>query len=593
MRFGRRLSWRSFPGQTGFRSRRDRLKVTSRDAVASSLIAFAVLGSGCVGGIAPAQGDVPEENPEPGGTTAPSEAFTPASAACGSALPTPSIMRRLTQEEHIRILRDLVGPAVVTAAFDLPPENFHEGFDGIGEAQAFTVAHLRGYLRAAQSIVRGLGANAAARDALFGCEITGAERSACLSSFVRRFGRRAFRRPLTTEETQAFVALAGAPALAASPEAGPLAVVEAMLTSPNFLFVVEAGVADPLSPGAVRLEPYTLATRLSFLLWGTGPDDQLLDEARDGALSRRDKTITVVRRLLADPRATEGVWAFARRWLRIHRLAEVEPEERASALLPPELRASMQEETRRLVTSLVAPRVRLAELLTSSKSALDARLSEHYGIARSSANSGWDLQELRGHGRGGGVFGQASFLVSTAKTRLNTPISRAVVIREALLCRPPPPPPPDVSAPELGSLPATAPVSQILAAHLTAPACAACHTLLDPLGYGLERFGRLGEWRTSDEYGHAIDGRGQLIESTPPEFTGPAELGEKLVELPEFTGCAARHLFRYATGRHESDGEGCALDALGAAVAKSDGTLGQLVESLVTNVLFASAAREI
>jgi hypothetical protein len=365
-----------------------------------------------------------------------------------------------------------------------------------------------------------------------------------------------------------------------------VAVVEAMLTSPSFLFLVEAGTPDPAAPGVVRLDGYELATRLSFLLWGSVPDDRLLDDARDGALGRRDGLLAAARRLLADPRAAEGTWAFASRWLRTHELESAEPESAQAAQLTRELRASMEEETRRLVAAVTAPGARLDGLLTASTTALDARLAKHYGVSRPSSARDWTVEDVRANKRGAGILTQGSFLVSTAKTRINTPIRRATYLREVLICRPPPPAPAEVPSIDAVTVPKNSSVPTLLAAHRSNPACAGCHALLEPLGFGLEAFGRVGEWRAADEHGHPIDGRGQLVESTPPDFTGPVELGAKLAALPDFSGCAARQLFRHATGRHESESEACALEALGVATQAKDPSFVGLVEALLTSDLF-------
>lgn len=499
-------------------------------------------------------------------------------------MPGPSLMRRLTRDEYGRALRDLLGGAAPARdAVSLPDENYQDGFDNQGEAQAFNAAHLRGFRAAARAAVGALASDAAARDRVLGCTPAGAGRPACLSSFVARFGRRAFRRPLTAEETRAYTALAEAPAVGSTPEDGPLAVVEAMLSAPSFLFLVEAGVPVAGAPGVVRLDPYERATRLAFLLWGSLPDDRLLDDARDGVLDRRDGLLAAARRLLADPRAAEGRWAFASRWLRVHELRDVEIEGAQAVLLTRELRASMEEETRRLVAAVTAPDGRVTDLLTASETALDARLAKHYGIPRPSSARDWAPMDVRAHKRGAGLLTQGAFLVATAKTRINTPIRRATYLREVLICRPPPPAPAEIPSIDAVNVPKNSSVPTLLSAHRSNPSCAGCHALLEPLGFGLEAFGRLGEWRAADEYGHPIDGRGQLVESTPPDFTGPVELGAKIAELPEFPACAARQLFRYGAGRHESDSEACALDALGASVA--GGSFVGLIEALVTSDL--------
>lgn len=522
----------------------------------------------------------------------PAAAGPPPPAGCAAIAPGPSIMRRLTTDEFAHLLRDLVGAAApAPAGIDLPAENYQEGYDGYGEAQAFTSAHLRAFRAAAQSVVRALSADTATRDKVVGCGLSGSSAGACLSSFITKFGRRAFRRPLTPDEVSAYTALANQPAVATTTTPGALAVIEAMLTSPSFLFVVDTGTPDPANPGVVRLDGYALATRLSFMMWGTGPDDALLDAARDGVLDRRDGLVSTVRRLLSDARAADGTWAFARRWLRVEQLGHVQLDAQQSAALTPELQASMVEETRRLVAAATAPGARLSTLLTAPQSGLDARLARHYGIARPTGARDWEPMDLRPYHRGSGLLTQGTFLVSTAKTRVDTPIKRAVYLRDALICRPPPPPPAVVPSIDAVNVPKSSPLPTLLGNHRSAPVCAGCHTLLDPLGFGLESFGRLAEWRTADEFGNPIDGHGQIAESTPPDFTGAPELGTRLAALPAFAGCNARQLFRYGAGRHESDTEACALDALGASVAAGDGSYGSLVEALATSDLLRYARK--
>jgi hypothetical protein len=492
----------------------------------------------------------------------------------------------------VRTIRDLLGPAAGAAAatIDLPDESYNDGFEHYAESQGLTAAHVRGWRAAARAAVRALAADRTQREALLGVlPAAVADRRAFSDRFLTRFARRAFRHSVAAEDLAPYRALAEKLVDPADPYAGLLAAVEAILAAPDLLVIVEVGTPDPARPDVLRLRGSELATRLSFLVWGSPPDEALLDRAEQGALDTPSGLASEAARLLADPRAEEGRWALVRRWLRLHELDRVSLDAKAYPLWSAELRTSMLEETRRLVATLGGAERKLAELVTGSSSAINATLATLYKVPRPTATSGaaaWQVTDMRRHNRGAGVLTHAAILTASAGERTSTPIRRAVFVRESLICRPPPPPPGEVPTLDKVALPKTAPVAQILAAHRTNPSCAGCHQLLEPLGYGFERYGRIGEYREVDEGGVPLQGQGRLIELAPPDFQGPVELGARLGESTDLHACAVRQTVRFALGRHESPSEACTLDAIGAALRAGPSDFGALVAHVVQSEMF-------
>jgi hypothetical protein len=480
-------------------------------------------------------------------------------------------LRRLTNQEYAATLRDLLGVDASVQA--LPPDLTLHGFDNNAESISISPAHLEAYRAIAESTASNLIASSTLRAALVRCD-PGAEGAACLDAFVRRFGLQAFRRPLTNDEVSDLLTLANTSPAAEGPW-GPVGrIVEAVLQSPSFLFKVEVGRPASSQPGLVQLNGYEVATRLSYLLFGTTPDEQLLQAAASGELDTAQGTSSKALDMLNDGvRARPTIWSFASQWLRVVNLSQVDRPEfpRWSATLS----AAMAEETRRVVERYTGLRgAPLLDLIDTQTTFVDSNLAPLYDLP-SPTGGAWAEVALPSDRRG--ILTHASILTLTANTHGTTPILRGKYIRQALLCDDLPPPPPQVP-----NLPPPHPglsERERLAEHRVSAACSGCHSLLEPLGFGLSQFDAIGAYRTLDDAGLPIDAHG-VIEGLPDSsFVGAVELVERLRRESKVAACASTHLLRFALGRSETESDACTVSQL-ATVLQQGGDFRALVSAL-------------
>jgi hypothetical protein len=382
--------------------------------------------------------------------------------------------------------------------------------------------------------------------------------AACGKRFVEEFGLRAFRRPLDTKELghyqRLFFAQPGA-------LAGAQTVIEAMLQSPSFLFWLDR------TPRA-EWAPYATASRLSYFLWNTAPDDRLLAAARDGDLETREGLERTIRGMLDDPRAVEGVDEFVSQWLRFDRVLNASRERRKYRLFNARLAAAMAEEARRFVRDVVWNDRDFMSVFTAPYTFVDSDLAAVYQV--DPPDSVWGRIEFSEASERAGLLGQTLFLTLTSKPDDTAPTGRGLFVREQFLCQHVPDPPPGV---DTNLPPATQAKPQTnrerLGAHVSNASCATCHRLIDPIGFGLEKFDAIGARR--DQYalmfypeGHGsrrekpeevlldMDTSGELAGVQDSQFSNPRELGEVLARTPTCQECVVKQLFRYMSGRPET-----------------------------------------
>lgn len=529
------------------------------------LIGIALALAGCSGVVAPMGEDQAGGGDERGGSSGANGGEGGSGVVGVAGIPTPaackgardigkSLMRRLTNAEYaatVRWLLQLPGPPTVPLAPDTSKSHFPMAGD-----QAFTPTITDGYMDAAAQLATALVADAPRRDRVVGCQLATKD---CLRTFVERFGRRAFRRPLTGEETDRLLALA-----AGDGQAGVEAVVRAVLASTKFLYLVELGTPAPDSAGVVLLTAWEQVTRLSFLLWGAAPDDELLDAAASGAFSDPRRRAAIVAAAIKDPRTRAGQRALTRAWLGLDDVVGLPRDARKYPLWNPTLAAAAAEETQRFVDDLMwRDGASFAEALTSRSTFLSEPLAKLYAVALPTDGS---RVTFPAGVRGAGLLTHASVLALAAGTELNTPIKRAVFVRHALLCQELPPPPANVPSIDKVALPPNATPRERLAAHRTAPECAACHKLLDPLGFGLDEYDAIGAYRTKSADGQPINASG-TIEGVQGggDFRGAVELGALLAKSPEFGDCVAQTLFRFATARDADAADECTVASMQAS----------------------------
>jgi hypothetical protein len=457
------------------------------------------------------------------------------------------VLRRLNQIEYDNTVRDLLGTRLKASA-GFPPDQAADGFDTVGSALTTSLSHLEAYEGAAEELIAELFArpdNDPARQRVLTCDsaVIG-----CAREVLSGFADRAFRRPVTATEVDRLVQVAEEVATVndADAEAGLMAALVAVLVSPQFLFRIER----PANPTSSELQPlgdHELATRLSYLLWSSMPDDELRAAADAGELTRDPARVgEAAARMLADPKATSFFENFVGQWLLTRSLDTVEFNREVYPEFDPEIRESAAEETYRFARHLLEQDRPLSEFFTADYTFVDQRLADHYGLPVQAPADDFVQASLAGTERAG-ILGQASFLMRVSAPDRTSPVKRGAMVLEALLCAPLPPPPPDVVAaletPPPGS---GTTLRDILEQHRANPRCAGCHNLMDPIGLGLENFDAVGSYRT-EENGSPIDASGTFLDGT--SFSGAIELAGILAQDERFAPCVTRKLLTYAVGR--------------------------------------------
>jgi hypothetical protein len=493
---------------------------------------------------------------------------------------------RLTTAEYFATVRDLLSDSSLPV-FELLPADARTPFDNdvLEQVASQGLIDAADYLaeRAATQLIE----EPARLETLLGCTPTGPDDEACLRSFVTSFGRRAFRRPLTDQEIDAYVLgpdnLAGALDYAIEANdfnAGVHSVVWSMLQDPSFLYRVEVGTAVEGMPGVFQLTSYEVATRLSYFIWGSMPDDALLDRAA-GDLKSPDAIRGEAVRMLGDERAVARIARFHAMWM-------------GYELLPhsAELSAAMKAETDALVRRVIFDEsLPWTRLFTFEETFVNDVLADSYGLAPPASPEG-DWVPYADSGRAG-ILSHGSFLSIGAKFNDTSPVQRGLVIRERLFCDDIADPPPgvDVDAPVMPEN--TVCKIDRFAAH-SQGGCASCHSQIDPLGFGLESYDQLGRFRThepdnpdtpEDETECAIEGRGEFEHGV---FHGPAELGALAVDSGLISECLSKQLYRFVSGRSELDTvDRRVIRAIQENVGNGDFSFQDLVLEVVTHPSFS------
>jgi hypothetical protein len=506
---------------------------------------------------------------------------------CASpATPRPVYLRRLSNAEYSRTVSDLLGVTVdAERRFALPSDTAAGGFRNNAENGTISTAHVERYGDAAAELVSDLMAAPARRTMVAGCDMAAGDRAACLDSFLKSFGRRAYRRPLRADEVSGLTTLAGTVSAASTdPWAGFAAALEAMLQSSDFLYRIEMGEADPDRPGVVKLGGFELATRLSYLVWGTTPDDDLLDSAAAGGLDTPEGLRGHASQMLADARARRSMQDFYLQWLQIDRLDRLTPNTATFPAWNDTLKASMRQETIQFTDDLVwRDGASFMDLLGGRHTFADATLAGFYGLPPPSG-SGFERVDLDAAFPRGGFLTQASFLAVTSKPERTSPTLRGRYIREALLCEDLPDPPPDVDT----TLPPDPGLSlrERLEQHSADPGCAGCHAYMDPVGLAFEQYDGIGAFRATDAAGEPISTAGRLVGFTPEEVDGPHDVAARILATTAFPRCTAIHLFRYAFARRETADDRCSTDRFYVSFRDSGYSLREMLTALVESDAF-------
>jgi uncharacterized protein DUF1592/uncharacterized protein DUF1588/uncharacterized protein DUF1595/uncharacterized protein DUF1587/uncharacterized protein DUF1585 len=487
-----------------------------------------------------------------------------------------SPMRRLTRFEYNNTVHDLLGDTT-RPADSFVSEGNSFGFDN--QASSLTVSQLLAeqYLEASEVLSEN--ATADMPGLLDGCDTAATGEDECAAQFVTRFGKKAFRRPLTEDETSAYVSLYAEGKAGFDFETGIQLVIQAMLQSPGFLYRVEFGMPTPIEGDVVQLDGWEMASRLSYLLWGSMPDDELFQAAELGQLASKEQIAAQARRMLADPRAREAVAHFHVQWLGLNNILTIGKDETIYPDYYDGLRALWLEETKQFVEHVVFDgEGDLGTLLTADYSMMNAELASFYGA---SGASGSEFVEVSlDPSQRAGIMTLPAVMAGHAKPNQSSPVLRGKFVREQLLCQILPPPPNNVN----NTPPDVAPGSttaEKFEQHSSDPNCAPCHKLMDPLGLGFENYDALGRWRDTDQDLPVVaDGEVLETEDIDGEFTGAVELAGKLAESNQVRECVVKEWFRFGFGRSESQSDVCALDQLNELFGASGYDIKELLVGL-------------
>ena len=497
--------------------------------------------------------------------------------------PAPTL-RRLTRAQYDNSVRDLLGDAVVLPT-SLEPDQEEDGLLSVGAATASLSAlgvdryESAAYLLAAQVV-----ADPDLYVDVVPCDAASDDDAGCAEELVRTFGRRAWRRPLSDDEVARLSGLiTGVGAEAGDFDEGVVYGLAAMLQSPYFVYRREHGEDD--GSGQRRLTDWELATRLSFLLWNTTPDDALLDAVEEGRLATDDGLREEAARLLADDRAREGVRNLFTEVFSLYDLDDAVKDPLIFNNASDDLGASAREETLLVIEDLVFDRdADFREIVSTPRTFVDTRLAALYHVPAPDPD-GFGEVWLDPDGGRRGLLGHASVLMLYAHSTRSSATLRGKFIRKTLLCQTIPPPPSDVdtSIPEADATSPT--LRDRIAVHLEEPVCAGCHELMDPIGLGLENFDGVGQWRDT-ENGAVIDATGDLDGAA---FVSPWQLAGTLRAHEGLGPCFAAHVYRYATGHSIEDDQEPLVDWLGEDFAAQGYSFQALLLDVIASPAFRAA----
>ncbi|MEM1441336.1 MAG: DUF1592 domain-containing protein [Verrucomicrobiota bacterium] len=399
-------------------------------------------------------------------------------------------------------------------------------------------------------------------------------------SNLSRLMRQAFRRPVTEEDLEKILPFYEEGAASGGFEGGMELALSAILVSRDFLFRLEKdpeGI-EPETPYSVS--SFELASRLSFFLWSSLPDEPLLDAAESGNLADPETLRYQVDRMLADPRSESLVSNFADQWLYLRNLDAITPDGRLFPGFDENLREAFRTETSLHVRRLIREDRSVLDLVDADDTFLNERLAKHYGIPHVYGTR-FRQVSLGPESKRGGILRHGSILTVTSYANRTSPVIRGHWVLENILGTPPPPPPPNVPALEEVAVAADLPIRERLAAHRERAACASCHNVMDPIGFALENFDAVGQWREFDK-GTPVDASGSAPDGS--EFLGIDGLEEKVLANPEmFVRTLAEKLMTYGLGRGVEPSDAPAIREIVRSARENDYRFSSLVESIVTS----------
>lgn len=501
---------------------------------------------------------------------------------CIGIVPGKSPIRRMTRFEYDNTVRDLLGDDTHPADSFVPEEEAL-GFDNQAAALGVTQILAEQYMVASE----GIAARAVDKFAtLLPCQpVVGDERT-CASKFIEVFGPRAFRRPLDSDEQARLLAVYDWGFAEVGFNRGIELVIQAVLQSPHFLYRVEFGMPDPVEGDVVALSPHEMASRLSYMLWSSMPDEELFKAADEGRLGTPEEIETQARRMLEDPRARQAVANFNSQWLGLSHMESMKKDPATYPQYDESLRPLWREETLAFLDDVIFDGGGdVSTIFTATHSIMNAQLAQFYGLEAGPQTETFERVDLDPK-RAAGVLTQGSILAVTGKPNQSSPVHRGKFVRERLLCQTLPPPPnnvvvtPPEPSPDLTT-------RERYSEHFKNPACSGCHIKMDPIGFGFEHYDGIGLWR-DEENGRPIDDAGELVDTRNIDgsFDGVVDLGKKLAQSEEVRQCVATQWFRYGYGRAEGAEDYCSMKNLQETFAQKGFNIKELLVALTQTDAF-------
>jgi hypothetical protein len=502
---------------------------------------------------------------------------------CSKPMSPRASMRRLTRFEYNNIVRDLF-KITSRPADALPGEEPGNGFGNDADALGVSRLLIDGYRMVAHTIATEVAPDNTKAAALAACP-TPLNESTCSSKLIATLGLRAFRRPLEARETTSLTSVYTMARMSTPGDfaAGVRAVIERILQSPQFLYRIEFGEAVDGNTALTRPTPYEMASRLSFLFWGSAPDQQLLDAAATGKLRTKADILAQAERLIADPLAKDVARFFHGQLYGIRGLNGLVRDANFYPTFKPGMGALMREETEQFIDHVVWKGTgTFTELMTAPYTFVNAALASFYGMPAVTGDMFTKVDVDTS--RRAGLLTQASILALTTPGSRTDPVIRGKWVYNNILCRTVPDPPKDV--PPVPEPTPGVTTRQRFEMHRENDACRPCHVMLDPIGFGFEHYDGVGLWRET-ENGLAIDDSGNIPNTDAAgDFRGAVELAQKLGASRDAQNCYVGKWLTYAYGRVETAQDACTRKSLQDAFAAAGGDIKRLMVALTQTDAF-------
>jgi Protein of unknown function (DUF1588)/Protein of unknown function (DUF1592)/Protein of unknown function (DUF1595)/Protein of unknown function (DUF1585) len=514
---------------------------------------------------------------------APDPATTPATSESQSAA-SPARVRLISQEQYANTLAYIFGPDIKVASH-FAPFRRTEGLLEVGASSAgVTSGQMQEFQRTAGAFAE-LVVSPDHRNFLIPCtpKREDAADKRCATQFLSSVGRLLYRRPMHKQEIDELVTAAGDASNRLKDFYAGLAVaLEGILVSPDMLFIIDRSEPDAQAPGQLRLDSYSLASRLSFFFWNAAPDDALLKMAERGDLQRADGRVRAVDYLLASPRLETGVRALFDDMLGFDDFAVLAKDPGIyPAFVGDAVQDAREQTLRTIVDHLIVRKLDYRDLFTTRQTFMSPSLATLYGV---STSPGWTPYEIPADSERIGLLTQIAFLASHAHPGRSSATLRGKALRELLLCQTVPRPPPNVDFSLIEDPKSTLRTArERLAAHRANPVCAGCHKITDPIGLALENFDGAGQYR-DNEKGAAIDASGTL---DGKNFTDPKGLAQAVHDNPAVPSCMVQRAYAYATGGSAKGGDATVLPYFNSRFSAENYRLPDLLKTIALSRAFS------